>query len=513
MATSEQVDPSKPAARKPKVTRSRNGCWTCRARKKKCDETHPECLQCRNKGLKCEGYEARLKWGNGIASRGYLKGMNCPTMMVAPQAPATTTTTTTTTTMMMTTTTMMMSSAKSTDSGDESAARKACKQRPPAAERDVTKEAGKSSEEPQTESAPSEVDSLRSIGLSPFDRELFLEFKRWGAQCLAMGSESGYSPFEEVVAYCDESESLMANCLMFQLSLSPQYQDRQEAYYAEALRLFRRDVYDSASMSKDATIIAGILLCSVGMQNCKSWTMHLGGLHSILAHRHAIQNQTPIASELVCTIGFLDLPSHIVGRQTAPLNIWRDYCRGKTGIEPTSGMPYSLLDIFAVVGEPDAEWRFWSWNPIGLTATSARSMLWTITQLAGVILAREKHPWSRRTTNSSGEFSSPSTETLVDRVLAQLGSMSRGGGDDGLSPSTINLLLFPAFVAGSQHAVVSASQRAFLEAFWADFFSEDGTGSPHLALPLRILRELWTNANGRSADQVARGWDVEVGLF
>ncbi|KAI2360255.1 hypothetical protein LOY91_006753, partial [Ophidiomyces ophidiicola] len=56
-----------------------------------------------------------------------------------------------------------------------------------------------------------------------------------------MGSESGYSPFEEVVAYCDESESLMANCLMFQLSLSPQYQDRQEAYYAEALRLFRRD--------------------------------------------------------------------------------------------------------------------------------------------------------------------------------------------------------------------------------------------------------------------------------
>ncbi|KAI1910043.1 hypothetical protein LOZ65_006435, partial [Ophidiomyces ophidiicola] len=178
MATSEQVDPSKPVARKPKVTRSRNGCWTCRARKKKCDETHPECLQCRNKGLKCEGYEARLKWGNGIASRGYLKGMNCPTMMVAPQAPATTTTT-----MMMTTTTttMMMSTARSTDSGDERAAQKAQKQRPPkkaslpAAERDVTKEAGKSSEEPQTESAPSEVDSLRSIGRSPFDRELFLE--------------------------------------------------------------------------------------------------------------------------------------------------------------------------------------------------------------------------------------------------------------------------------------------------------------------------------------------------
>lgn len=77
----QQEQPQQPP-RKPKTTRSRNGCWTCRSRKKKCDETRPECMQCLNKGLKCEGYEARLKWGNGVASRGYLKGMNCPIMVV-----------------------------------------------------------------------------------------------------------------------------------------------------------------------------------------------------------------------------------------------------------------------------------------------------------------------------------------------------------------------------------------------------------------------------------------------
>lgn len=80
-----------------------------------------------------------------------------------------------------------------------------------------------------------------------------------------MGPENGYSPFEAVISYCDESESLMANCLMFQLSLHPEYKERFETYYAEALRLFCRDVCDRINMSKDATLIAGILLASIGV--------------------------------------------------------------------------------------------------------------------------------------------------------------------------------------------------------------------------------------------------------
>jgi hypothetical protein len=44
------------------VTRTRTGCWTCRARRKKCDETRPSCLACRSLNLQCEGYGVRLKW-------------------------------------------------------------------------------------------------------------------------------------------------------------------------------------------------------------------------------------------------------------------------------------------------------------------------------------------------------------------------------------------------------------------------------------------------------------------
>ena len=44
------------------VTRTRTGCWTCRARRKKCDEGRPFCQACRGLGLQCEGYGVRLKW-------------------------------------------------------------------------------------------------------------------------------------------------------------------------------------------------------------------------------------------------------------------------------------------------------------------------------------------------------------------------------------------------------------------------------------------------------------------
>lgn len=35
-------------------------------------------MQCVNKGITCGGYGARLKWGNGVASRGYLTGATIP---------------------------------------------------------------------------------------------------------------------------------------------------------------------------------------------------------------------------------------------------------------------------------------------------------------------------------------------------------------------------------------------------------------------------------------------------
>ncbi|KAJ5963441.1 uncharacterized protein N7479_003317 [Penicillium vulpinum] len=62
----------------PQRHRSFKGCWTCKKRRVQCDELRPGCRKCTSKGLTCEGYEIRLRWGAGIASRGKYSGAEKP---------------------------------------------------------------------------------------------------------------------------------------------------------------------------------------------------------------------------------------------------------------------------------------------------------------------------------------------------------------------------------------------------------------------------------------------------
>ncbi|CAH6718670.1 hypothetical protein CLIB1444_01S11936 [[Candida] jaroonii] len=47
---------------KPKLTKSRNGCLTCKKKRLKCDETKPACLKCLKKNIECGGYATKFKW-------------------------------------------------------------------------------------------------------------------------------------------------------------------------------------------------------------------------------------------------------------------------------------------------------------------------------------------------------------------------------------------------------------------------------------------------------------------
>ncbi|KAJ5704766.1 hypothetical protein N7536_000455 [Penicillium majusculum] len=58
--------------------RSFKGCWTCKKKRIQCDEMRPACRKCSSRGLTCEGYEIRLRWGAGIASRGKYSGAEKP---------------------------------------------------------------------------------------------------------------------------------------------------------------------------------------------------------------------------------------------------------------------------------------------------------------------------------------------------------------------------------------------------------------------------------------------------
>jgi hypothetical protein len=68
-------------------TRSYQGCWTCKRRHRRCDNARPTCQNCAERGVACEGYEVRLRWGSGIASRGHFTGADKPVKGSAPSRP------------------------------------------------------------------------------------------------------------------------------------------------------------------------------------------------------------------------------------------------------------------------------------------------------------------------------------------------------------------------------------------------------------------------------------------
>lgn len=56
----------------------RKGCYSCSKRRILCDETEPQCLKCVKKGLECSGQGLRIRFNNGVASRGKLMGLSIP---------------------------------------------------------------------------------------------------------------------------------------------------------------------------------------------------------------------------------------------------------------------------------------------------------------------------------------------------------------------------------------------------------------------------------------------------
>lgn len=61
-----------------KSTHSNADCRVCNRRRIKCDRRAPSCAKCEKRGLTCSGYGVFLKWDQGVASRGNLKGKSLP---------------------------------------------------------------------------------------------------------------------------------------------------------------------------------------------------------------------------------------------------------------------------------------------------------------------------------------------------------------------------------------------------------------------------------------------------
>ncbi|KIX92939.1 uncharacterized protein Z520_11415 [Fonsecaea multimorphosa CBS 102226] len=87
-ATHQDAAPAPPdnnAANPPRKRRKRApaagaavDCFTCTSRSVNCDRRRPYCSRCLDDGKDCAGYKTQLTWGNGVASRGKLRGLSLP---------------------------------------------------------------------------------------------------------------------------------------------------------------------------------------------------------------------------------------------------------------------------------------------------------------------------------------------------------------------------------------------------------------------------------------------------
>lgn len=241
---------SPPATRSPRsgVTRTRTGCWTCRARRKKCDETRPTCLACRSLNIQCEGYGVRLKWAS--------RGRPCVTFRHAhlrkPKAGSPT--------------------IKNEPQGTPVSW--------PVSLADYT------SEKDQVLLQYLGYDVF--AGLSAFEREVLYDCKSdssrsgvavvdkgadadWGALRLFATPATETLPdparFRESLIHCQHSKLMLLNSLTYQITFDPKHAQYADEYYGRSITAFRQALSDPVTFEEDMTPYAGILLCSISVSS------------------------------------------------------------------------------------------------------------------------------------------------------------------------------------------------------------------------------------------------------
>jgi hypothetical protein len=262
------------------------------------------------------------------------------------------------------------------------------------------------------------------------------------------------------------------------------------------------------------------------------WTMHLEGMHNIL-QSHGLSDgpsddgTSTFRSHLLEVMGVMDLPCFSVGRQTKSssrsrqsscIGIWRRYCQSATprqGVEPVSGLPRTLLDIFAGIGIDATEQNFWDWP--GEPGSFLQCYLWEAHRLAGILSLR-RHLRSVRNKENEG-CALPARQVpngciadstvLVTRILANLDALRLACVERPTEDTFIkNAVLFPIFVAGLEVSVLTKDldcQKAIRRCV---------LGSRQDEILLSLLEEMWQRGDpDLNVDDLARERGLEMGLL
>lgn len=260
-------------------------------------------------------------------------------------------------------------------------------------------------------------------------------------------------------------------------------------------------------------------------------------LHATRFHPTPLTN---FRGHLIEVMGLMDLPTHSIGRKNPYIGIWKRYCSvdcqvgpaDRSEVEIVSGLPRSLIDIYAAIGNGTSEQEFWNWS--GALGNFLQCQLWEASRLAGMLSVRRFHsrlaitPSVSITSTSSPmtadeaqsapqqPFVPPSTIIIVSRILSSVDAIRRAC----LEPQERDTLIMnatrqPVFVAGLEVQVLNSKPE------WKDMIrqllspvclrNKFCMSSRNL---LELLEELWErNSEALDVEELARARGVELGLI
>lgn len=213
----------------------------------------------------------------------------------------------------------------------------------------------------------------------------------------------------------------------------------------------------------------------------------------------------------------MDIPCFTLNRRTKSLGLWRRYVgpREISGIEETSGLPYSLITILADLGSPQAEDALLQW-PGELGEQYVQLHLWDAFRYAAVLHNRAlPRRLDEDDAPSSPVGGGPRDEVLRMRVFAAIQAIVDSGAFT-FRPPLARATAYPLFIAGL-FAGSNRERRATRLAFQL-LMDNDQDRVQKVALD--IVSQVWDKCEGRSqaiklarATELAAEANVELHLY
>ncbi|KAF5026917.1 hypothetical protein F66182_947 [Fusarium sp. NRRL 66182] len=481
------------------MPRSRNGCTTCKRRHRKCDETKPECLECKKNKLRCEGYAIKLQWDIGVASRGRLTGATVPVLGA----------------------TRNETRPREQDRPEMNGSFGQFQAIAPSA--DTYSQGVDAPDSPldaascsMTDADPQEPEWLRRR--SDGEKELFRQFVQ-RTVFLLYSTSTHDSYWTELKQLALQTEPLFLILIATHLYItnprnpSPLFRDLCN----QSLRLFREQLNRFDGTLDAGLINAGIFLCTLHLFQGIPWTSQLKHMMWVYGFFPGAENASRIADVEyrfpIETMAVMDLQTFVRGRDTPTLSIWtclRSAQASKPtglidGVESVTGLPRSLLDLFARLGDASAEQAFVGWP--GYEGSVPHCHLWEAFRLSGILL-------TRRQLRISGP-QSPTNEVLVCRLIASLDALyeTRHRPEYGHILAR-NSILYP-YTAARLEVSILRSRPSWVEALrrYQDHCE------PYRETPVALILEeildkaLEAGDNDIDLDKEARKRGVELSLF